>query len=337
MESFKQFLDSASINGLNHIASTRKWTRFFWISLVTLGFLVSTYLIWESFQTWMENPVRTTTKTVPMTEIKFPKLTVCPPKNTFTDFNYDLVLTENVTITKEKRNELYEYAVELIDEYVYMDLWDKMHEENRFLNWYTGLTSMHEQPFYQEGYYNYKITTSATSGAITSQYFGEIYNPSLVENNQNYKINVWPARNIRYNENVTLHFKIEKLHLPVRGGIDDFISQDQNSDGLRYLDKNTIQQISFSPPAIIDGSGTTSSLRFINNRREASNLEISETTLKLMPGFRLSWYYTGLDFKSDPLLEFPIWKNNHKFSKFNKDFIREANKKSSQICFVSSF
>ena len=115
------------------------------------------------------------------------------------------------------------------------------------------------------------------------------------------------------------------------GGWDDFISQYQDSDILRYLDKNTIQQISFSPPAIIDGSGTTSSLRFINNRREASNLEISETNLKLMPGFRLSWYYTGMVFKPDPLLDFPIWKNNHKYSKFNKDFIREAKNKSSDL------
>ena len=142
MESFKQFLDTASINGLNHISSTRKWSRLFWINLVTLGFVVSIFLIWESFQSWTDNPVRTTTKTVPMTEIKFPKLTVCPPKNTFTDLNYDLVLTENVTITKEKRNELYEYAVELIDEHVYMDPWGKLHEENRCLNWYTGFTSM---------------------------------------------------------------------------------------------------------------------------------------------------------------------------------------------------
>ena len=117
MESFKEFLETASINGLNHISSTRKWTRLFWINLVTLGFLVSIFLIWESFQTWTENPIRTTTKTVPMTEMKFPKLTVCPPKNTFTDLNYDLMLAEDVKITNKKRHELYEYVVELIDEY----------------------------------------------------------------------------------------------------------------------------------------------------------------------------------------------------------------------------
>ena len=103
MESFKQFLETASINGLNHISSTRKWTRLFWITLVTLGFVASTYLIWESFQSWSENPIRTTTKTVPIEEIKFPKLTVCPPKNTFPDLNYDLMLAEEVTISNEAK------------------------------------------------------------------------------------------------------------------------------------------------------------------------------------------------------------------------------------------
>ena len=66
---------------------------------------------------------------------------------------------------------------------LYMDPWDKIHEENRFLNWYTGFTSLHEEPKYEEGFYRYKIHTSATSGVITSQYFGESYNPSMVDNN----------------------------------------------------------------------------------------------------------------------------------------------------------
>ena len=133
MESFKQFLETASIDGLNHISSTRRWIRLFWITLLAMGFIVSGVLIWESFQSWEDNPVRTTTKTVAMKEIKFPKLTVCPPKNTFTDINYDLMLTENVTLTNETKNELYEYVVAMIDEHVYMDPWDKIHEENRFL------------------------------------------------------------------------------------------------------------------------------------------------------------------------------------------------------------
>ena len=132
MENFKQFLETASINGLNHISSTRNLTRLFWILVVAMGFIVASFLTWESFQSWADNPVRTTTRTVPMSEIKFPKVTVCPPRNTFTDLNYDLMITENVTLSNDQKDELYEYVVELIDEHLYMDPWDRMHEENRF-------------------------------------------------------------------------------------------------------------------------------------------------------------------------------------------------------------
>ena len=58
--------------------------------------------------------------------------------------------------------------------------------------------------------------------------------------------------------------------------------------------------------------------------RSVTDKEILEANLQMMPGFRLSWYYTGISFKPDPLLDFPIWKNSHEHSKFNKDFIREG-------------
>ena len=322
MESFKQFLETASINGLIHIHTTRRWTKLFWITLLIMGFVVSGFLIWESFETWADNPVRTTTRTVPMKEIKFPKLTVCPPKNTFTDLNYDLMLTENVTLTDETKNELYEYVVEMIDEHVYMDPWDKIHEENRFLNWYTGFTSMYYEPFFNpfSQYFEYKVSTSATSGVFTTQYYGESYNPSLVDDKQDYVINVFPPRSIRYSENVTLHFKLEKLSLPVLGGYDEFVISDDSTDKVFVAKKLKIIDKSYTPPV----SKGLKGIQWIDTRREVSDREIAEANLKLMPGFKLSWYYTGMDFNPDPLLDFPIWKNNDKYSKNNKNFIRKV-------------
>ena len=151
MENFKQFLETASINGLNHISSTRNLTRLFWILVVAMGFIVASFLTWESFQSWADNPVRTTTKTLPMTEIKFPKVTVCPPKNTLTDLNYDLMIAENALLTNETKKELYENITEWIDENVYMDLYDKVDEKNRFYNWYYGFTSLFSMFFIPEG------------------------------------------------------------------------------------------------------------------------------------------------------------------------------------------
>ena len=141
---------------------------------------------------------------------------------------------------------------------------------------------------------------------------------------------MWPARSIRGNENVTLHFKLEKLALPVFGGYETILVSVQDEEYGTFLDTNVeFFQQSFSPP--ITNNNPNKQSRSIQTYREVSDREISEANLELMPGFRLSWYYTGMDFKPDPLLDFPLWKENHKYSKFNKDFIREANKMPSHV------
>ena len=71
-------------------------------------------MIYKSFQDWQDNPVTTTIETRPIAEITFPKVTVCPPKDTFTDLNYDLMMTENMTLDNETRNKLRNYALELM-------------------------------------------------------------------------------------------------------------------------------------------------------------------------------------------------------------------------------
>ena len=67
METVTDFLESSSINGLNHVSnSTNKWTKIFWALVVLEGFSVSGYLIFSSFQSWSENPIRTTIETNPI-------------------------------------------------------------------------------------------------------------------------------------------------------------------------------------------------------------------------------------------------------------------------------
>ena len=88
-------------------------------------------LIKVSFDSWSESPVKTTIETLPISEIKFPRVTVCPPKNTFTDLNYDLMMTENETFTKEMRDEMFKYALEVIsDDNLSENNWTKVNEEN---------------------------------------------------------------------------------------------------------------------------------------------------------------------------------------------------------------
>ena len=127
MEGIKTFLESSTIHGLNYISTTRKYVRLLWIFVIVTGFSVASLLIKESFDSWSESPVKTSIETLPISEIKFPKVTVCPPKNTFTDLNYDLMMPDNVTLTEKMRDEMFSYAVAVVNENSYSrSIWTKL-------------------------------------------------------------------------------------------------------------------------------------------------------------------------------------------------------------------
>ena len=102
MEQVRTFLESSTIHGLAYIATSGKYVKLFWTIIVIAGFTCAGILIYESFNDWNENPIKTTIDTLPIAEITFPKVTVCPPKNTYTDLNYDLMMTENMIMKPDK-------------------------------------------------------------------------------------------------------------------------------------------------------------------------------------------------------------------------------------------
>merc|ERR1712197_24557 len=139
MENIRNFLESSTIHGLTYISTTRKYVRLSWVLIVTAGFSGAGYLIYQSFQSWAESPVKTTIETLPITEITFPKVTVCPPKNTYTDLNYDLMMAENMTLDNDTRKELENYVVEMLYDKlhdIFMKNMNKLEERDRYYNWY---------------------------------------------------------------------------------------------------------------------------------------------------------------------------------------------------------
>ena len=90
MEMINKCLEASTVHGLSHISTSRRLVRLFWILVVIAGFTLAAVLIYESFESWAESPVKTTIETLPIINLAFPKITVCPPKNTYTDLNLDL-------------------------------------------------------------------------------------------------------------------------------------------------------------------------------------------------------------------------------------------------------
>ena len=143
MEGVRTFLESSTIHGLTYISTTKKYARLFWILVVISGFTGSILIIRESFQSWSDSPIKTTIETLPISKIKLPKVTVCPPMNVFTDLNYDYVKTENKTLTEEMRDEMFQYALHVLKEDDFL-MNNKLLEDNRFYNWYHGYTQPQE-------------------------------------------------------------------------------------------------------------------------------------------------------------------------------------------------
>ena len=172
METIKHFLESSTIHGLSYISETRKLVRIFWILVVAGGFSGAAYLIHRSFKDWSDNPISTTIVSLPIKNITYPKVTVCPPKNTYTNLNYDLMMTENMTLDINTRNELRDFAVEMLWDLSFNETManlEKIKDKDRYLNWFKGFTEINLPHYDTEHGLQYDIKTSATSGSLSTQ------------------------------------------------------------------------------------------------------------------------------------------------------------------------
>ena len=332
MDNIRNFLESSTIHGLSYISTTRKYMRLFWILTVIGGFTGAGYMIYQSFDSWNESPVKTTIKTLPITEIKFPKVTVCSPRNTYTDLNYDLIMAENMTLDNDTRNALSNYATELL----YDHLNDKitkylsnLEDDDRYYNWYHGYTEI-QIPFINNGKLKYSVEIYAPSGSISTQYFGEEFNAANVETRyQMYIISgsipvtnnpqppptspnpiggfiatflkpQTPVVDPSSLPKVTLHLQIECVPLEdlPSGKYDDLILTVEQGKHLKLMDSKN-----YTPPS--------NSFKISLHREGLSTNVVRKQKLTQMPGFRVTWHYSGI--KAKPLAKYD-----------NKDFVRNG-------------
>ena len=212
-----------------------------------------------------------------------PKVAVCPPKNTFTNLNYDLMRIGNLSLDNDTRTELIKYAVELTQDHAFKELMNnisQIEEENRYGNWYNGYTDF-QLPYWaptsigDNFQLHYDLHTKATSGSISTKYFGKQFDKNLIERELSYKINIISPEDIQDIENFTLHVDIEYNMLK---DFDNFFDP-------KYLYHfyNTTFTRKFTPPSKI-GEG-------FEFHRKISLTDIGRFKIPLMPGFKLTWYY----------------------------------------------
>ena len=282
MKELNYFLETSTIHGLYHISTTRKYVKLFWIWVVLGGFSGAFVLIYQSFKGWEDSPYTTTIKTLPITDITFPKVTVCPPKNTFTNLNFDLMLADNLTINDEDRHMLSDYMLDLLHDSFYWELIfniSLIQDEDRYHNWYKGYNLI-DIPFENHGQLQYTIYTTATSGTISTKYFGYDFKPEKVPNSLKVHLDMKTPEEAKDNENYTVYFDIEwnSLKETLRGQeklrFDDYMfGLDENSYSINITKPRKLRNY------------------YLNLDRKVSKEDVTNMKLNLMPGFKIKWFY----------------------------------------------
>ena len=105
MDGVREFLESSTIHGFTYLAKSSRLVRIFWVGVVFTGFSVAGVLIQQAFSSWFSSPISTTIETLPISDLDFPNVTVCPPRNSFTTLIPDLLRARNINLEVEKRKE----------------------------------------------------------------------------------------------------------------------------------------------------------------------------------------------------------------------------------------
>ena len=192
MEVVREFLESSTIHGLAFILSERPLVRFIWLGVVLTGFTGASVLIQQSFSSWASSPISTTIETLPITDLEFPNVTVCPPRNSFTSLIPDLVRSRNINFDEEKRKELSDYvpyaAYDAAYEAYKREFEEFLPGERKYISWYTGI-SMRTVPKFDtfalsvssDRLKKYNFHTTAPNGSLQTPYFGQHFNVSLFD------------------------------------------------------------------------------------------------------------------------------------------------------------
>ena len=145
MENLKEFLDTSTIHGLSWISSTKRISRVFWTIVVISGFTTAIVMILQSFDNWKDQPITTTIETLRLSKLTLPNITICPPKHTATNLNFDIMEADKMVLSKESRKEILDYAIEVYQEDNHKEMMknlSQIHEEDRGFNWYHGYSKI---------------------------------------------------------------------------------------------------------------------------------------------------------------------------------------------------
>ena len=286
-----EYLESSTIHGLSYISLTRRFQRLFWILVVITGFSSAGFLIYLSFANWEDNPISTTIETLSIDKVKFPKVTVCPPRDTFTNLNYDLVMKENLTLNNDTILELQEYALHLIHEAELEDFYSTfkiVDLDDKYQQWYQGLVVQKFPYFDVHGILTWSMQSPALKGQVVTIDFGKPFSRQNMIQKFQFKFHLTKPKlavDVEVPLPVTLSVKKETTddnELTLDGKPVRFNTGDNTFN--RTIDK--IAQLK---------KESSMSYKIYMTKEEVETLEVEK-----MLGFRLTWAYKETNIPLQP-------------------------------------
>ena len=150
------------------------------------------------------------------------------------------------------------------------------------------------------GEFQYDVGTATTTGTISTQYFGNKFNWENVLPNFLYEIHVHPPASVMENTNVTLHFLLEKISMKDLSVGEDTLVWGTRTSGRVIPHSVTNSSKNFTPPGDINPNKWEQNCEILNHyRSDVITTDIRNQKLKLMPGFKLTWHYSGVVVKPE--------------------------------------
>ena len=93
-ELFKKFCSTSSIHGTYFWYESRSWSsKIIWGLIVLVGMTLAALFIYKHNLSWQAHPVVTSVKQIPIGEVHFPAITICPRDHTrYVAIQSDLVI-----------------------------------------------------------------------------------------------------------------------------------------------------------------------------------------------------------------------------------------------------
>ena len=135
--------------------------------------------------------------------------------------------------------------------------------------------------------------TTAISGTITTKYFGDLFNANQVERHVWYSFGIFPPKCLEWNPNVTLHIELQKVTM---NNFVDGYGNDKMVDRWEItIHENKNFSEYYSPPRAPPSTNDDGyDFRLINLLREVTLKDLKDVDMNEMPGFKISWFYTGI-------------------------------------------